>query len=287
MSICDLVNGIAGMVIQEQRGQLEHSLLNGADEIFKTLGRLARELAWRVPDCDAQTEPEHSARIAFERGYVEASCELSDAAELDKYFANCFPHYLASWELAITKLAALERWTLVGTAFEELAGNLSNLSAAFVAEAVWWALRSGAAAKRSEWLQVLRAPGYGLGGGSGVPITAFLAIARARGWEEVASEPGDIAEQIYAAYDPLGHHEETAPLARLLFRAAALIGRAWGVATRSGWAAAGDVISELQVSTLLEALWNRDTIYSPRFSHGSTAAAVATELSEMCLLLPH
>jgi hypothetical protein len=216
---------------------------------------------------------------------VEGSDESASASTLREYFAGVFPKYLKSWELAVETLAAQGRWKLVGEGLNALANSLPDLSPRFLADAVWWALRSEAAVTTPEWLKVLQEPLYGLADGN-APITAFLSVARARGWEEIANEPGDIADGVYAAYGAIHPHDDTPHLTRLLFRAAAFIGRIRRVATRSGWVVAGEVVTESQAAALLDALWNRDTIYSSRFRHGHIAPSLAAELSAICLKLP-
>src|SRR5207249_4675443 len=148
-----------------------------------------------------------------------------------------------------------------------------------------WALRSGAFAKSPEWLLALKEPAYSLKPTSDTPVAPFLAIARARGWGEIAAEPGDIAEGVYQGYDPEGRQEETAPLASLLFRGAAFIGRVRGVASRRDWLTAAEVVSAREAEDLLSRLWSRDIIESARFRHGPSASALAGELGEICLIL--
>ena len=103
----------------------------------------------------------------------------------------------------------------------------------------------------------------------------------------MANEPGDIAEGVYAAYDPGRRHSDMAGLTRLLFRGAAFVGRVRLVASRSGWSAAGEVVSVSQAKVLLESLWSPDVVFNPGFSHRLTASAVAEELAELCLSLPN
>ncbi len=285
MDMPTLLAAITGAVIEDQWDEAKLRLQSGVDELFAKLGRLACHLDWPFPIGKPTAHHEHAAGIAFERGYVEAASSYSEAPSLDDWFGVQVPHYLASWQLTVEKLARMEHWEIVRAALERLAKHCAKLPAIFRAQAVWWALRSGASTASPEWLLALKQPAYDLKASSDTPISAFLAIARARGWEEIAAEPADIAVGIYAAYDPEGRHEETAPLARLLFRGAAFIGRIRGVATRRNWAAAGEVVRVQEAEDLLSRLWSRDIIESPRFRHGPSASELAAELVEICLEL--
>ena len=285
MDIPTLVAAIPGAVTEEEWGTPKQRLQSGLDQHFATLGRLSCNLDWPFLIGKPGSQPEHHAGIAFERGYIEAACTYSNAQSLDEWFGVQVPYYLVSWQLAVEKLVQIERWELVRAALQELGKHREKLSSVFRAEAVWWALRSGAVAQSSGWLMALNQPAYGLKAGSETPISAFLAVARARGWEEIATEPADIADGIYAAYDPEGRHEETAPLARLLFRGAAFIGRVRGVASRRDWATAAEVVGPRQAEDLLARLWSRDIIESARFRHGPSASGLAAELGEICLTL--
>ena len=287
MTVVHVVRTLKDTVVKENWGPQEERLQNGIDALFIRLGKLSRALDWGFALGEAKTPPEHHAAVSFERGYVEKCCSDAPAQTLEKCFAERVPHYLASWQLAVERLAHLEQWPLVKEALDELSDSIEKLPANFVAEAAWWSLISGVAPDDSTWLAILAESGYGLTSGERVSITIYLAVARARGWLEVANEPADIAEQINASYDAQGVHEDSAAaLARLLFRTAALIGRVRGVAARSGWAAAAEIISSSEARNYLAALWDPDVIYTPRFPHASVAAEVAAELADLCLLLP-
>jgi hypothetical protein len=286
MSVVDVVRTVKDSVVKENWGAQAETLQNGVDALFVRLGRLLPPLGWEFALGNAKTRPEHYAAVSFERGYVEKCCSDMQAQTLGECFAERFPYYLASLQLAVERFAHLERWALVKEVLGELSNSVEELPANFVAEATWWSLISGAAANDSAWLDVLEKPGYGLTSDSSTPITIYLAVARARGWLEIANEPAEIAEQIQANHDAQGVHEGSASSARLLFRAAALIGRVRGVVARSGWAAAAEIISSAEARNFLSALWDPDVIYSARFPHASVAAHVAAELADICLLLP-
>jgi hypothetical protein len=283
ISIPDVVRSISDIAVGHHWHNEHPVLQTGVDAKFLALGRLSRELGWKMLQRKPKPGPEVQAVIAFERGYVQKSAEFGTASTLDEYFGDSLPGYLDGWQRAVESLASSERWTLVAEGLERLTPYFSKLSQTFRAQAVWWALRSNVA--NPIWLDALTQPTFGLAGGD-APITSFLAVARALGWQKVADEASTIAADVYAEYRKLHPHEEVAGLTQLLFRAGAFMGRVHRVADRKGWDAAGGIVSEAEAKALLRALWDRDLVQHPRFQHWHIAFSLASDLAAICLNLP-
>jgi hypothetical protein len=282
-SVPSLVRAISDITVGHHWHDEHPVLQTGMDAKFVALGRLSRTLGWRMVDAPPQPGPEVQAVVSFERGYVQESAKINNASSLEDYFGGSPPTYLDGWQRALESLAASERWSLVYAGLEHLAPSVPRLSGTFRAQAVWWALCSKA--EDPIWLRVLTLPNFGLTAGD-APITCFLTVARALGWQKVADEASEIAEAVYAEYRKIHPHEEVAALTRLLFRAAAFMGRVQRVADRKGWDAAGEIASEAEAKALLHALWDRELMLHPRFQHWGFAFSLAADLATICLKLP-
>jgi hypothetical protein len=285
MNICSLARTFKGAVVPAQLPGSHERLQTGVDRLLTELGHLAANLEWTFLLGEPGGHAEHQAGLAFDQGFVLTVCSKANTSTLNECFAAYMPHYLRTYELAVEQFARQKRWEIVRSALGKLVNRVPKLSAPFRGEAAWWALRSKASEDDSAWLNILEQPGYGLSGDSGTPVNVYLAIARARGWLEIATEPGDIADDLYPAFDPLGRQERSANLTRLLFRAAALIGRVIGVASRSGWLAATEVVTVTQVKMLFSALWSDELFLNPSFEHRELPASLASELAEICFSL--
>jgi hypothetical protein len=281
----ELVRTFKGAVVAARLPGSRERLEIGVDRLLTELGRLACSVAWTFSLGEPNSPAERQAGLAFDQGFVLSICSNANAKTLVECFATYAPHYLRTYELAVERFAQQKRWEIVRSALGQLADKLPKLSAPFRGEAAWWALRSKAWQDDPKWLNVLEEPGYGLSGDSGTPLNVYLAIAHARGWLEVATEPGDIADDLYPAFDPLTRRERSAHLTRLLFRTAALIGRVLGVASRGGWRSAAEVATVGQVKALFSALWRTDLFLNSSFEHLELPASLAAELAEICFFL--
>src|SRR5205807_2817541 len=126
-----LVRAIPDIAVGHQ-WQGEHAVLQtGVDAKFLALGRLSRQLDWKMVDGKPEPGPEVQAVIAFERGYVQKSAEIDTGSTLEDYFGGSPPGYLDGWQRALESLASSESWALVAEGLEKLTPYLSKLSQTF------------------------------------------------------------------------------------------------------------------------------------------------------------
>ncbi len=280
MSVCGILAKLHDIVAGPATGSDDPLAYRAIEHSFARLGRLARRLKWVFPLGEPTGDHQHRVGLAYERGYVEAAGADTDARTPDECLGGYEPIYVASWEALVSELAGRERWDAVRALLVDMAGM--DCSRTFRVQAAWWALCSGAAEETPHWLKALEQPPYGLDPSRETPFGSYICVAKAMGWQSVAAEPGDVADVLYAIDDPEGRRADSGSATRLVLRAAALVGRILGVAKRSGWSAASQVVSEKEIRSLLSALWSPDVLRNVHFEHRSAPAQIADELASVC-----
>lgn len=259
-----------------------------AQSDFENLGLLSGNLGWPM-ECNGEGKPsrlETNARFAFEKGFVNAVTDEPRADSLEHMFAIHRPVFMNNLELAVRNLANSQAWQLVAQLLAQV--EREKLSKAFLAESTWFALRSGVYKTHPDWLAPLEESQYGLPtttkhiSHQGNRFEPYINTCRALGWTRIGFDTAEIADSVFQAFDPSGEFEDTAAM-KLVFRAAAVLGRLEGLAEDGDWQKASESLSCQHISQLLSALWG-DVIAraSWRFEARKEAALVAQQLAEYC-----
>lgn len=280
LSVMQIAKAFRGMIESRANGgDSELNLAVGADGQLKRLGKLCRSVAIRIRAGRVRENIEHEIVFHFEHGFVQGCCEAESVSDFASCVARRGIRYFDNFEALTLGLAQKGRWSVVRECLEKFTPNRDRSSGDFKARATYWALRADLLVSVNVWLAPLQEQNYGLDG-EGEDVAACLAICRARGWREVATEPGTIADAVFRAFDRLNRREKSAAQHRLIFRAAAMLGRIESVQKRRGWKIAADVITPGQTRELLSALWRDDLVPSYDFRHQSIALDLAEELVE-------
>lgn len=258
---------------------------------FQRLGYLSGKLKWFMP-CnvgDDLSQIETDAVYSCDKGFVEAVTSPPTAQSVGDAFSTRLPIYTANWELAVRNAAEHSEWSLVGELLDAL--HKSELSKSFLAEATWFALRSGAYRSQPRWLTSLETPPYGLDATNRysehgtVHFEPYTNVCRALGWTRAGFDPSEIAESVFTAFNPDADFQDSAAM-KLLFRLAAVLGRIEGQSEGGDWQRAAAVVSPVLVRNVLSAAWG-DLIVraSYRFEPRKLVADLAAELSRYCVNL--
>lgn len=280
LSVMQIARAFRGLIESRTNGEnTDHSIALEASSELERLGNICRRVGVRLRAGRVREDVEHEIVFHFEHGYVQGCYEAEAASDFATCVAGRHIRYLDNCKALTLGLAKNGRWALVRECLEKFTPNRDRLDGAFKAKATYWALRADLVENLDVWLAPLQERDFGLDG-EGEDVAACLAICRARGWREVATEPATIADAVFRAFDRLNRREKSAPEHRLIFRAAAMLGRIESVQRRRGWEVAADFITTAQTRDLLSALWRRDLMRNSDFRHQSTALDLAEELVE-------
>lgn len=248
-----------------------------AASVFERLGRVCRRVGWMLPLGDSTSELYNAARYFFDKGAASVIVQSSTATTLAELFAHYRPVYLTSWEAVLRELVTAERWQLVHDVLEHLATSYDKLNTGLCAEAVRWALQSGALDNNQIWLSPLKKPQYGIKAGdlSGTSrddqLAPYLAIAFGLGWTRVDLDARDIASEVYQRYDPKNWHKDARPATLAILRASAVLGRGEGALREGSIQDARTLISPILITELLGSLWSDFVRNNLRYSHFAPA----------------
>lgn len=261
----------------------------GLEFAFERLGWLCGKLKRSIPIGQSESPHQTQAEFAFEKGYVESVVEDTSANSLDELFAVHGPRYFASWESAISQLAKQNRWPLVRQMLADVTEIRSGMSIAFQTNATWWSLKSGVTNENSIWLSPLNDASFHLDmghhGRAQDRIEPFLNMSRAKGWQHLDHDPGDIAESVFRVLDSYNQRDEVHVPTLLVLRAAAMLGRIDRVLTEQGIAAAGTLVRPSDVGAICAALWGDAIKNGHHFEHRYSANQLALELVEFAIRL--
>ena len=276
LSMVDLCCSISGLVdLKPGLGGKEPGLSMGEHQTLESLGAVCRSVSLDLKTVKPKKAVEHNAQAHFEAGWVRVSCNLGPFSSLGACLANRPLRYLNNFEKALGGLAADGRWPLVRALMAELSRSRDRLSLGFKAQAAFWALQSDAALDDPGWLDILTVPYFGFPENRGENLIAALAICRALSWNDVAADPSATAQKVFDALRCDSQREDAFRHYKLLFRAAATIGRVLSVLRRRGAEAAGMILPASEMARLATALWNyqfdgvnahQDRSYAGQFS---------------------
>lgn len=259
------------------------SLGGSASESLEQLGAVCRRAGVVLAHGNCQKGLASQAAYVFEKGWFAASCQSGDYTSLQTCFLGQQPRFVATVKETATTLANRNEWSLLRQLLIAESGNRKNLEKhhrSFCNQAAWWALRSGAAHEHPEWLDPVIANQNLDLGGEGSVVSA-LALARARGWTQVATEIATIGDELVDALNLNQTRAEYASYYGLWLRAAATIGRIHGVFARSGVQAACEIVRPRELQDIAAALWDRDHLPIAIHSDWFVAGQLSSELIEV------
>lgn len=279
LSIIELCQSVAGLLetrFPSPTGEL--SLDMGAHQTLESLGAVCRSFQVDLKNVKPEKAVERDAEAAFEEGWVRASCEIGPFDSLADCLANRPLRYLNSYEAALKSLASDGRWHLVRGLMADLTQSRDQISNSFTAQAAWWAMRSEAVFDEPGWLDILKNPDFGFPENRGENLVAALAICQAVNWKDVATDPSAIAQQVFDALRLDAQRQNAFRHYRLLFRAAATLGRVLSMLHRRGVEAGKAILPPSEIATLTVALWEYNfdgpTAYQDRGYSGRLAASL-------------
>ena len=256
---------------------------------FENLGRLSAKLDWGLWGDLSRESPqiETDAFYSFEKGFVDEKTALPNSGSVDEIFAQHDVVFFANRELAVRNLAKTGSWSMVAGLLQSMEENRESFSEAFRNEASWYALRSGIPVE-SAWVI---APSdlkddtpcvSKLYLGADTNLSQFINSALAFGWTSHSWDPGDIADRIFDAFKPPDEASLVNAM-KLLFRAAAVVGRLESHLVKSDRESAAGSFSPNHIRRLLSALWG-DVINGVgyRFNGHKEAAGLAERLAQIC-----
>ncbi|MBX3424089.1 MAG: ATP-binding protein [Pirellulales bacterium] len=284
-AIPDLSSDVTGRIRQNDEPRLSDMAVSD----FEVLGSLSAKLKWEFGGDLPQEAPaiEEDAFHAFERGFVDEVTALPSVGSATELFAQHEPLFFTNFELAIRNLAKAEAWDMVAETCAMIEDHIGSLSNEFLLEASWYALRAGVASG-SDWIlnaehaceKLPRVPKHHAG--SDLNLAQYVNTARSLGWSNTSLDTGDIADLVYKAFEP-PDKEAVINAWRLLFRAAAVVGRLDRYSAQADWESASALFAPDYIQQLLQALWG-DVIYMApyEFVGRKEAATLAEALAEYC-----
>lgn len=289
LSLNEIVLSLPDMSSRHHRmnKQEEPTLDQAAGADFDRLGSLCGALSFPIEfkGGSEASRLERDALYAFEQGFVLSVTTEPKARSIDSLFTVHRPRFIGSWELAVRTLASSEEWGLVGQLLRAMDSEKNSES--FLAEATWFALRSGISNELPEWLSPLRESAYGLSPTNEnssyhelAEYAPHLMVCRALGWSRLGFDPQEIADSVLQAFAPFEGFKSKADF-ELVFHASAPLGRIEGLAHAKGWTTAGGALSGSRIEQILTALWSS----SPYSRLYQTAARLAEELATFCTKL--
>jgi hypothetical protein len=236
-------------------GSRERGLAMGEHQTIESLGSICRTVNLGLKSRKPTKPVEREAEARFEAGWALASSSCGPFDSIAAYLSGRQLRYLHGFKLAIKGAARGGHWHLVRALLVELRQSRDRLGPDFKAQAAWWALKSDEALNDTGWLDVLSSPNLGLIQERDEKLPAGLAICRALGWQNVATDAGATAQRVFDAmgieprlFDNYRHY-------RLFFRAAATLGRVAGLLHRRGVEAAAAILPPAELGQLAAALW--------------------------------
>lgn len=256
LSVSDLCRSVEGLVEpQSMTANRERELAMGEHQTIESLGSVCRTVNLDLKGREPMEGFEHAAEASFEAGWVRASSSDGPFDSINAYLGGRQLHYLSSFRLALQGAAGSNNWSLVRKLLAALRPNRDRLSPDFKAQAAWWALRSDEALDDSGWLDVLSSPDLGLIEQRDEKLPAALAVSRALGWKDVATDGSATAQKIFDAMSIRPDIEDSYRHYRLFFRAAATLGRVASLLHRRGVDAAAAILPPTELGQLVAALW--------------------------------
>ena len=276
LSVPDLCSSAAGLVELDPRPGAEDPRLGmGERRTLESLGSACRSVNLNLKGTEPRKPVEHDALASFEAGWVQSSCGFGPFDSIAACFANRPLQYLGSYEAALRNLASSGHWPLVRDLMAQLLGSRDRLTSGFTAQAAWWALRSDAAVDEPGWLDILATAHFGFAQNSVENLDAAIAICQSLSWRDAAAEPGAIAQRVFDALRIDQQRHADLLHYKLLFRAAATLGRVWSVIHRRNAEAAGQILPPNELAMLTDALWSyrfhgitchRDRLHAGQFA---------------------
>jgi hypothetical protein len=252
LTVRELTRIVIGLADDQGHRHFEFS----ARQTFERLGAVCRTTGINLSGEGDQSDTEAETTLAFEMGWSRASCAPGAHASLDACFLERYPTHRRSIELAMELLAKHKRWPLVNAALSRLSHNAQKFGTGFRCRAAWWALRSAQGKAEPVWLEILSQRPLDLESSALDDFEPFVALCRARGWNEAAKDPTEIAEETIRLVPWADRIPERLPGYRLLLRTAAVLGRLESFIERRGLEAARDIITPLEVGQLAQAVWS-------------------------------
>lgn len=273
----------AGPFMGEDKPMLSREARGG----LEGLGRACRRAQFVVPLGASREDLAAQGAYAFEKGWFEASSEDRACDSLTECFLGQQPRFLATIADTARAFAESGEWSLLKELLILKSANRKALHKhrpTFSYQAAWWSLRSGAANECKDWLEpVADQQPVNLGGEGG--LVSALAVARARGWMQAATEIATIGDELVNALTLSDARAEHSSYYGRWLRAAATIGRIHGVLFRSGPEAASEMIRPLELQQIAVALWDQDHRPIAIHSDWFVAGKLASELVEVSVRL--
>jgi len=268
----------------------EPRLGDQARRSFEMLGSLSAKIDWKLWGnfTEKSSPAEVDAFFAFEKGFVNEISRASTDQSLSDITSRHKLIFLSNHELAIRNLAGAEAWGVVGELLESMIESRERYSDEFTLEASWYGLKAGVSAD-SPWLSGIHHEGElslptisNRHLDQNLNLLQFVNTARSIGWVRSSLDPGDVADIVFEAFDPPDESGVASAL-RLLFRAAAVVGKIEGYAKRSGWDSVSTLFTPDFIRQLLSALWGDVINRAPyRFGGRVLASELAETLVEIC-----
>lgn len=256
LSVLDLCRSVEGLVEPQSMAEnRERGLAMGEHQTIESLGSICRTVNLDLKGREPTEGFERQTEACFEAGWVRASSSDGPFDSISAYLSGRQLHYLDSFRLALQGAAGGDNWDLVRKLLVALRPSRDRLSPDFKAQAAWWALRSDEALDDSGWLDVLSSPNLGLIEQRDEKLPAALAVSRALGWKDAATDTGATAQKVFNAISIRPDIEDSYRHHRLFFRAAATLGRVASLLHRRGVDAAAAILPPAELGQLVAALW--------------------------------